>query len=51
MLLKVKGDLKNLYALTDDETRFWIPEEVADTKYTADVQPLLAKQGGCEKEV
>lgn len=30
----------------DDETRFWIAQQVADTKYTADVQPVFkeAKQ-------
>jgi transposase-like protein len=28
----------------DDETRFWIAKEVADTKYTADVTPLF-KEG------
>jgi len=30
----------------DGQTRFWIAQEVADTKYTADVRPLfqLAKQ-------
>jgi putative transposase len=26
----------------DDETRFWIAKQVADTKYTADVRPLFA---------
>ena len=25
----------------DDETRFWIAQQVADTKYTADVRPLF----------
>ena len=46
MFLKVKGNLKYLYALMDDQTRFWIAQEVANTKYTADVRPLLqiAKQ-------
>ncbi len=46
MFLKVKGNLKYLYALMDDQTRFWIAQEVASTKYTADVRPLLqiAKQ-------
>lgn len=46
MFLKVKGNLTYLYALMDDQTRFWIAQEVADTKYTADVRPLLqlAKQ-------
>lgn len=39
--LKVKGNTKYLYALMDDETRFWIAQQVADTKYTHDVQPLF----------
>ena len=33
LFLKVKGDIKYLYALMDDETRFWIAQQVADTKY------------------
>jgi len=41
LFLKVKGNTKYLYALMDDETRFWIAKEVADTKYTADVTPLF----------
>jgi transposase-like protein len=44
LYLKVKGDTKYLYALMDDETRFWIAKEVANTKYTADVTPLF-RQG------
>jgi hypothetical protein len=38
--------MKYLYALMDDETRFWIAQQVADTKNTANVQPLFkdAKQ-------
>jgi transposase-like protein len=41
LFLKVKGNLKYLYAMMDDQTRFWIAQEVADTKYTADVRPLF----------
>jgi transposase-like protein len=41
MFLKMKGNLKYLYALMDDQTRFWIAQEVASTKYTADVRPLF----------
>ena len=41
MFLKMKGDLKYLYALLDDQTRFLIAQQVASTKYTADVRPLL----------
>ena len=41
LFLKVKGSMKYLYALMDDQTRFWIAQEVADTKYTADLRPLF----------
>jgi hypothetical protein len=33
--------MKYLYALMDDQTRFWIAQEVADTKFTADLRPLF----------
>jgi putative transposase len=39
LFLKVKGNMKYLYALMDDETRFWIAQQVADTKYTANINP------------
>ncbi|AIC15250.1 DDE-type integrase/transposase/recombinase [Nitrososphaera viennensis] len=41
LYLKIKGNTKYLYALMDDETRFWIAQQVADTKYTQDVRPLF----------
>jgi transposase-like protein len=41
--LKVKGNMKYLYAMMDDETRFWIAQEVADTKYTHDARFLFQK--------
>jgi transposase-like protein len=44
LFLKVKGNMKYLYALMDDETRFWIAKEVSDTKYTADITPMF-RQG------
>lgn len=44
MSLKVKGNLKWLFALMDDETRFWIAQQVSDSKYTADITPML-RQG------
>ena len=46
LFLKVKGNMKYLYAMMDEQTRFWIAQEVGDTKYTADVRPLfqLAKK-------
>lgn len=39
MYLKVSGNLKYLYTIMDDETRFWIAQQVAHTKYTEDVRP------------
>ena len=41
LYLKVHGNMKYLYALMDDQTRFWIAQEVADTKNTADIRPLF----------
>jgi transposase-like protein len=41
MSLKVKGNMKWLFALMDDETRFWIAKEVANTKIDHDTRPLF----------
>src|SRR5208283_4593423 len=41
LFLKIRGNLKYLYAMMDEQTRFWIAQEVSDTKYTADVRPLF----------
>jgi putative transposase len=43
LYLKVKGNPKYLFALMDDQTRFWIAQQVADTKYASNVRPLLQK--------
>jgi len=32
MYVKFKGNMKYLFSMMDDETRFWIAQEVADTK-------------------
>lgn len=39
--VKVKGDKKYLFALMDDKTRFWIAQEVADSKFKHDARNLL----------
>jgi transposase-like protein len=39
--VKIKGDMKYLFALMDDETRYWIAQEVADTKYKHDARKLF----------
>lgn len=42
VFIKVKGNLKYLFALMDDETRYWIAQEVADTKEKHDAKNLFA---------
>jgi transposase-like protein len=39
--VKVKGDMKYLFALIDDETRYWIAQEVAESKYKHDARNLF----------
>jgi transposase-like protein len=41
VFLKVKGDMKYLFALMDDETRYWIAQEVADSKERHDARKLF----------
>jgi transposase-like protein len=41
LYVKIKGDMKYLFALMDDETRFWIAQEVAESKYSHDAQKLF----------
>jgi len=48
MWLKIKGNPKYLYALMDDETRFWIAKEVAGDKFSreaTDYASSLFSQG------
>lgn len=40
---KVRGEMKYLFALMDDETRFWISKEVANSKEQHDASGLLSK--------
>jgi len=44
--MKFKGDMKYVFAIMDDETRFWIAQEVAETKFKHDARTLfqLAKK-------
>jgi transposase-like protein len=41
LYIKIKGDMKYLFALMDDETRFWIAQEVAETKQKHDARHLF----------
>jgi transposase-like protein len=41
LYVKIKGNMKYLFALMDDETRFWIAQEVAETKHQHDARRLF----------
>ncbi len=41
LYVKVKGDQKYLFAMLDDETRFWISQQVSVHKGTSDVKPMF----------
>ncbi len=41
MYVKIKGNMKYLFALMDGETRYWIAQEVADTKHEHDASTLF----------
>ncbi|SNQ59903.1 DDE-type integrase/transposase/recombinase [Candidatus Methanoperedens nitratireducens] len=43
VFVKFSGNMKYLFALMDDETRYWIAQEVADTKYKHDARALFHK--------
>ena len=42
LYVKIKGDMKYLFAMMDDETRYWIAQEVADSKYAHDARQLFS---------
>jgi putative transposase len=39
--VKIKGDMKYLFAMMDDETRYWIAQEVGETKDKHDARKLF----------
>jgi transposase-like protein len=41
LYVKFKGDMKYVFALMDDETRYWIAQEVAESKYKHDARRLF----------
>jgi transposase-like protein len=41
LYVKIKGNMKYVFAMMDDETRFWIAQEVANTKDTHDARHLF----------
>lgn len=41
LFLKMKGNRKYLFAVMDDETRFWIAQQVADKKYVSNIRPMF----------
>jgi transposase-like protein len=43
LYLKIRGNTKYLYAIMDDQTRYLIAQQVADTKFAADITPMFRK--------
>lgn len=43
LYLKIEGNTRYLFALMDDETRFWLAQQISDRKHTSDVQPLFKR--------
>jgi len=41
LFLKISGNMKYMYALLDDETRYLIAQQVANTKYKEDIRQLF----------
>ncbi len=41
LYLKIEGNTRYLFALMDDETRFWLAQQISDTKYSSDIRPLF----------
>lgn len=41
MWVKIRKDMKYVFALMDNDTRFWLAQEVADTKHTHDARNLF----------
>lgn len=41
VFIKFSGNMKYLFALMDDETKYWIAQEVADTKFKHDARNLF----------
>ncbi len=39
--MKFKGDMKYVFAIMDDKTRYWIAQEVAETKFKHDARKLF----------
>jgi transposase-like protein len=49
--LKINGDKKYLFAMMDHDTRFWIAQEVANSKFKHDAQNLLKKGKQLTKKI
>jgi putative transposase len=43
LYLKIRGNTKYLYAIMDDQTRYLIAQQVADSKFSANIAPMFRK--------
>jgi transposase-like protein len=45
LFVKFSGKMNYVFAMMDDETRFWIAQQVTEKKGTGDVRPLFRESG------
>lgn len=51
LYVRIKGNPMYIYALMDDDTRFWLARQVSEKKYTEDVKPMfLEAMGNAQKK-
>lgn len=43
LYIKVSGNMRHLFAMMEDETTFWIAQEMADSRHSHDARGLLQK--------
>jgi transposase-like protein len=43
LYVKFRGNMKYMYAIMDGETRYWVAQQVAGTKYIADIMTIIQK--------
>lgn len=41
LFVRIKGKPNYIYALMDDDSRFWLAKQIAEKKFSADVEPMF----------
>ncbi|CAE6488977.1 IS6 family transposase [Candidatus Nitrosotenuis uzonensis] len=50
LYVRIKGKPNYIYALMDDDTRFWLAKQVSEKKYTEDVKPMFKDAMGAAQK-